>query len=215
MKIASYPTAYPTYYRNSYPNFGAKTPASLVSKFSHIENSGYHPFIQQAMKRLAEYKIEHGVIFTREGRLILETAGTKIPPYRPYKDIDKQEVIRLCKANPGHIYLHNHPNLDRLGQPKPITIADAWVTACQDASEGLVIHPDYTYSSVKCLPDENQFSCKSKSLLGQGYYLTRLDQVLVDLLNSSGRASDRLWRKDANEYGIIYTNTHDYTKMTV
>lgn len=194
------------YYKAPNTNFAARNPLPQVGKYFHIENSGYHPNIQAAMKRLAEYKVEHGIIFTKDGRLILETSGTK---HKPFSDKLNSKVSELCEKNPRHIYLHNHPSVDKSGHAKPVTLVDTFFVGYRDGSESLVVHPDYTYSSVKCLPREKKISYTSveemKILL---YCLTSVER---EALKSSGVFSNAWWKRNAKKLGVIYKNTHDYT----
>lgn len=209
MRISAYPTNYKIYNNPSITSFAARNPVQQVGKYLHIENSGYHPSIKAAMKRLAEYEVEHGIIFTQDGRLLLETIGDK---KTPFISSETERVFNICDKFPGHIYIHNHPDLDQLGKPKPITIQDVFVAAMHNASESIVVHPDYTYSSVRCLPNESQFSFEGSRNLNIEL-ATITEQANLERYNLYGQVRDQHWKENAAKIGVIYTNTHDYTQM--
>ena len=195
-------------YYNPYTlSFNASKKTADAKKASSIDDSDYHPNIKAAMKRIAKEPVEHGILFARSGRLIKETIGDKQYPFR--SEQEEEDFNKLAEQYPGHIFLHNHPNLDKKGNPLPITYADAFKAAYHDASEAIAVHPDETFSSVKCLPNEDKFN--GSSCYGFRYLLYELvSENNVDKYNEYGKCRDELWRQNEKELGIIYTNTYNY-----
>lgn len=194
------------YYNPSIINFGSAKVPKTVSKFISIEKSDYHPFIKETMKRLTEYDVEHGIIFTRDGRLMKEVIGDKESPFSSF---DWRVFSDIMRQTPGSIFLHNHPDMDILGKPRPVTFQDAFYAAAADASEVIAVHPDGTYSSIKCLPHEEKFSCHSHDKFS--IILLSFNADIVEACNKFGKVREEFIRNRAKEAGIIYTNTYtDY-----
>lgn len=207
MRISGYPN-YQTYNKPSNISFAARNPMPQVGKYFHIENSGYHPNIQAAMKRLAQYDVEHGIIFSKHGELLIETIGNK---NYAWIEKDHNNLTSIARRNPSSILLHNHLHFDKDGHPLPITVQDVMVAGMRDISEAIVIHPNCTFSSVKCLPTELYISGRNIDDIKDICYQIKEDG-LFETYNQSGKLRDEIWRKNAAQLGLIYTNTHDYTK---
>lgn len=187
----------------NYLNFGTSKTTKELSKFLAIDNSDYSLPIKEAMKRLSTYNIEHGIIFTKDGRLIKESMGDNKCAFLTQNE--QNDFMNLAKSYPEWILLHNHPNMDSFGKPNPITIPDAFISMSYNASESIVVHPDGSYSSVKCLPNEKNFTTKSLSAISFLMYKGRPENY-----DTSGKIRDEFWRNNANKLGVIYTNTYKY-----
>lgn len=182
-------------------SFGSAKLIKAASQFISIQSSDYHPFIKQTMMKLANCEIEHGVIFTKDARLIKETIGTVSCPFKSKEEHSK--VLNFAAENyPGFIFIHNHPSLDKHRQPLPITLADAFSIGYHDGSEAIVVHSDGTYSSVKCLNNEqkiNDYSVDKIRML--------IDLIDIGAYNESAWLRNKIWSDNEKDFGIIYTNT--------
>lgn len=198
---------------NRTPAFGFKTSTTPIGPIKKIGDSDYPDEIKIAAKRVAHIKEPVGELFTREGFLLLTTKGDEHHPIiknsKNYNDF-----MALTKANLGFIFLHNHPKLDEDKTPKPVGMADLQAIAIKKGSEVIAVHPDETYSTVKCLDKEKYFSSETIRRLNRLYERMPADAKkkinTSGAFTSSGKEMDKWWRKNAKYLGVNYYCSYSF-----
>lgn len=81
-----------------------------------------NPKIEAIMDEIANEPLEHGIVCTKEGKILGKWIGTQYDVPKKLEEMNQMDMI--IEQNPGALFIHNHPLLDEQGHPFAITIID-------------------------------------------------------------------------------------------